>query len=135
MNDILLLILSICAGGAGYLLVTFGILPSLRYLNLKHKILSDLIFYANAINAEGMNEEIKKRMLDRVEANRRHSAELVACYMGLPIWHKWWIKFRKHDPEKASKILMRLSNTYKDIDAANQIDKIKTFLGFNTDAV
>lgn len=135
MTDYNLFILSLVAGGLGYLFVTFHMRPTLRYFDLKHQIYSDLIFYANAINDEGMNDEVKAKVLQRIEANRRHSAELAACYADLPFWHKCYIKCRKHCPEKASKNLMGLSNTREDMAAAGRIDIIKSCLGIKTDVI
>ena len=129
MDEVWIVLLSIGAGGAGYLFITFGMRPTLRYIDLKHQLLSDLIFYANSINADGMDKSIKERMLRRIEANRRHSAELTACYMDLPFWYKWWIKWRKQSPERASNLLMGLSNTYDEMKAADRIDAINEVSG------
>ena len=135
MSEYYIFMWSLVAGGLGYLFVTFSMRPTLRYLDLKHQIYSDLIFYANAINDEGMNDDVKAKVLQRIEANRRHSAELAACYADLPFWHKFYIKCKKHCPEKASKNLMGLSNTRDDMDAAGRIDIIKSCLGITTEAV
>lgn len=135
MNEYYIFLMSLVAGGIGYLFVTFHMRPSLRYIDLKHQICSDLIFYANAIDDTGMNDDVKEKVLKRIEANRRHSSELTACYIDLPFWHKCYIKCRKHCPEKASKNLMGLSNTREDMAAAGRIDIIKSCLGIKTDVV
>ena len=88
-----------------------------------------------SINDDGMNDEVKAKVLERIEANRRHSAELTACYADLPFWHKSYIKCRKHCPEKASRNLMGLSNTREDMAAAGRVDIIKSCLGIKTDVV
>ncbi len=125
-------IIGLIAGAAGYLVATFWMRPILRYLDLKQQVCSDLIFFANVVNAEGLNDEMKERMWKRVEANRRHSADLTACLLVLPSWYKCWLEYRGHNPEKAANDLMGLSNTFEDNKADRRIERIKTALGFGT---
>jgi len=129
------LIIGLIAGAVGYLVTTFWMHPILRYLDLRQQVLSDLIFYANVVNADRLNDEMKDRMWKRVEANRRHSADLTACLLGLPSWYKHWLKHRGHDPKDAANNLMGLSNTFDYRDADKRIERIKTALGFGTDVI
>jgi hypothetical protein len=135
MREFLVVVISIASGGLGYLFATFWIRPILRYLNVKHQVLSDLIFYASAINADGMNENIRTRMLNRIEANKRCSADLTACYIDLPFWYIWFLKKHKESPEAVATQLMGLSNTSDYESAHKQIDKIKEHLRIKTDVV
>lgn len=66
-------LLGVVAGAIGYLLVTFCMRPVLRYLELKEQVVSDMIFYSNVINADGLNGEMKERMWedrDQIEGMR-----------------------------------------------------------------
>ena len=116
-------------------MVTFFFTPIIRYRNVKHEILSDLIFFANVINAEGLDETMKDRLERRIEANRRHSAELTARYLELGPCYKKWLGHKKENPQEASQVLMSLSNIF-DFDAADRrIEKIKKCLRFETKVV
>lgn len=136
MDEKLLVVLIGLVGGAfGYLVTTFWMRPILRYGELRQQILSDLIFYAQVINAEGLNEEMQELYRTRVEANRHHCANLIACLLDLPRVYQGWLKCRGHCPETAAIQLMGLSNTTDYDQAARRIEKIKKCLGITTDAV
>jgi hypothetical protein len=108
MQEFWVLLLGILFGGLGYLLTTFWFRPILRYRDVKYQIASDLVFYANAI-ALDVVEEAKATVWNRVASNRRHSADLAAIYLELPAWYKWWLKTCQENPESASSELMGLS--------------------------
>jgi hypothetical protein len=135
MEGFSIFILGLIAGGLGYLLVTFWFSPIIRYRNVKHEILSDLIFFANVINAGGLSARLKDRLDRRIEANRRHSAELTACFFELPLWYKKWMERKNENPQEASQELMGLSNTYDFNSADNRIVRIKKSLRFETKIV
>ena len=121
-------IISIIAGAAGYLIVTFIFRPILRLRTIRFQVASDLEFYANAINDDGLNEEMKKRVNDRRVSNRRHSADLAAIYYELPSRYKRYLERRGMRIQKAAQALMTLSNTF-DFEPANvQIDNIRRWL-------
>ena len=84
MCEFWIALIGVAAGATGFLMATFWFQPILRYRDLKAQILSDLIFYANVIKADDLNEEMKKRGWARVETNRRHSADLAASFHYLP---------------------------------------------------
>lgn len=135
MKEFFMFLLGLIAGGLGYLIVTFHFTPIIRYLNTKHDILSDLIFFANATNAEGLNEKMKERLERRIESNRRHSSELTACYFDLPFWYKKWLEYKNENPQDASTNLMGLSNTF-DFDVVDKrVEKIKKLLRFDTKVI
>lgn len=87
MKEIALLIFSLLAGGAGYLIVTFWMNPILRYLNIRDEVTSDLIFYANVMHdSEWHSEALKNRNEERRISNRKHASEIAACWYRLPDW-------------------------------------------------
>lgn len=135
MNEFIIVLISILSGILGYLIANFWMRPILRYRDVKHQVLSDLIFYASAINADGMNEKIKDRVSQRMEANKRHSSDLTACYIDMPVWYKWFLKKLKESPELAATQLMGLSNTSDHETADKRINKIKEHLRIETEVV
>lgn len=133
MDDKLLSVLvGITAGAVGYWFTTFWMKPILQYRELKTKILIDLIFYAQVVNAEGLNEQMQKLFEERVKSNRRCSAELTACLLELPWWYKLWLQFRGSNPEAAAENLMGLSNTTEYEAVAKRVDRIKAALSIKT---
>ncbi len=103
MNEKLLTaLIAITTGALGYLFTTFWMRPVIRYGELQSKVLADLIFYAQVVNADGLNERMQKLYEQRVEANRKLSAELTTCYLELPAWYKWWLRRKGHLPERAA---------------------------------
>lgn len=135
MKEYIVVFVSILAGAGGYLLTTFWFQPILRYREIKHQVFADLIFYANAINADGLNEIMKVRKDQRAEANRRHSAELRASYKDLPFWYRKWLGRNGEDPMEAATHLMGLSNTIDYDKADKRIERIKQHLRIYTDVV
>lgn len=118
------------AGAIGYWVSTFWMKPILQYRDLRIKVFSDVIFYAQVVNADGLNEKMQKLYEDRTLANRRNSADLAACLNDLPGWYKWWLNRMDQSPESAVTNLIGYSNT-TDYDAANKrIRVIKKALGF-----
>lgn len=105
------LALGIIAGGVSFLVVHFWMNPLLRYLSIKHDVTSDLVFYANVINADGLNDRMQQLHLERREQNRKHGAEIRASYYRLPWWYRYYLKHVGECPVGASKALIGLSNT------------------------
>jgi hypothetical protein len=52
-------LIGIAAGAFGYWFTTFWMQPILRYRDLRNQVLMDFIYYAQVINADGLNEEIE----------------------------------------------------------------------------
>jgi hypothetical protein len=126
-------VLGMVAGAVGYWITTFWMRPILRYRELRMKVFSDFIFYAQVVNADGMNDGLKALYEERIISNRRHSADLAACLTELPSWYRWWLHRRGHAPERAAKHLIGYSNT-TDYDAAEKVRRaIKKALGFKGD--
>jgi len=112
MKEVALLIFSLLAGGAGYLIVTFWMDPVLRYLQIRHEVTSDLLFYSNVMHEDSLGDELKQRAKDRRVANRKHASEMSACYYRLPWWYKkFFLNRRNEDPLRASRSLIGLSNS------------------------
>ena len=58
MDDKLISVfVGIVAGAVGYWVTTFWMKPILRYRELRSKVLSDLIYFAQVINADGLNAD------------------------------------------------------------------------------
>jgi hypothetical protein len=135
MSQYWTLLFSLIAGAVGYLAVTFWFQPILRYRSIKYQIISDLLFYANVVNADGLSEETQERLNKRIQADRRNSSDIEACLTTLPGWYKYWLKKRGEDAEKAATELLRLSNTYEHMNAADSVDGIKKHLRIKTDRI
>ncbi len=135
MSQYWTVLITLVAGIAGFLVVTFWFQPILRYRSIKYRIISDLFFFANVVNAEGLNEEMQERMKQRIQADRRNSSDLEACYPILPSWYKCWLKMRGEEAEKAAVGLLRLSNTFDYMKAANSVDQIKKCLRIKTERI
>lgn len=125
MGDFLIPIIGLLAGGVGYLIVNFWMAPLLKYLEIKHQVTSDLVFFANVINSDGMNDRMKALHLERRESNRKHAAEMRASFFRLPRWYRYILRGRGEDPVAASKNLICLSNTHEEDQAAKVIDALK----------
>ena len=128
MKEAAVLLLGLFLGGCGYLATNFWFSALLRYVQLRHDITSSLIFFGNAINPENVCDMLKRRYEERIEANRRHAAEIAACYYRLPFWYRWYLKWIREDPLLASKNLVGLCNCSKESDAGVHIEQIKRAL-------
>ena len=136
MDDKLLAVLiGVITGAVGYWFTTFWMKPILQYRELRSKVLIDLVFYAQVINADGLNERMKALYEERIVSNRRLSAELTACFLELPFWYKWWLQARGHMPERAATDLIGLSNTSDDEAAFKRVERIKVALGIKVEVV
>lgn len=89
---------------------------------------ADLIYFANVIDTDLLNDRLKERHHAGVETYRRHAAEIAACYYRLPCWYRCILKRRAEDPVTASKNLIGLSNCSKSEDARSHIGWLKKSL-------
>lgn len=128
-------IIGLATGGLSYWISTFWMKPILHYRELRNQVLIDLIFYAQVVNAEGLNEQMQKLFNERIQSNRRLSAELTACALELPALYRWWLLRKGHMPERAAIDLLGFSNTYDYDAAAKRVEQIKAALGINSEAV
>jgi len=133
-EKLLAVLIGIVAGAVGYWFTTFWMKPILQYRELRVKVFADFIFYAQVVNAEGLNERMKTLYEDRITSNRRHSADLAACLSELPHWYEWWLRLRGQAPERAATRLIGYSNTTEYEQANKVMSAIKKDLGFKGDA-
>ena len=115
--------IGIVAGAIGYWATTFFMQPILRFLEIRNNVLRDFIYYAQVINADGLNDEKKKLYYERILANRKTSAELSAAILDLPSWYRSYLKFKGQAPAEASKHLILYSNT-TDYDQAYKVESL-----------
>lgn len=125
MNEFWIFLLGLIAGSTGYLIVTFICQPILRYRELRYSVISDLVFYRNAVTADGLDNVMKERLNERVSANRRHAADFAAIYYQLPSGFRRYLSWRGVDLIKANSELLGLSNTFEFDQAAKRIERIQ----------
>lgn len=90
----------------------------------------DFIYYAQVVNANGLDEEMQQLFRERVLANRRASAQLAAANQCLPSWYSnYLIKVKKWVPEDAARNLIGFSNTTERDAAAKIQAHIRQCLG------
>lgn len=123
------MLIGLIAGAFGYWFTTFHMQPILRFRNLRNQILMDFIYYAQVINAEKLNEDMKKLYRERVLANRKSSAQLSAAIQDLPLWYSYYLKQKGCEPEKAATHLIGYSNTTEYEVAHKREDAIRKNLG------
>ena len=127
-DELIATLIGLVAGAAGFMLATFWFQPILHFRRIRSQIMSDLVFYANAINTTDMNDTMKERMWKRVEANRRHSADLAANYVELPKLYIRYLSWRGIFPDRAVSDLMGLSSTFEWEAASKRVDNIQQHL-------
>jgi hypothetical protein len=128
MIEVLILLLSVFLGAMGYLVATFWMAPILRYHEIRHEVTADVIYYRNAIAPTPNDTEMQQRYDARRGANRKHAAELVACYNRLPWWYTKLLKFKHEEPMNAAPMLIGLSNVSREEDAEPRIKYLKQYL-------
>jgi hypothetical protein len=104
-------LIGLVAGAFGYWFTTFNMQPILRFRDLRNQILMDFIYYAQVINAEGLNEEMQSLHRERILSNRRASSQLTAAIQDLPKWYLFYLKHKDYRPEEAARHLIGYSNT------------------------
>jgi hypothetical protein len=127
--EIVAAVIGVCAGAVGYWFVTFWMKPIVNYKEIRSKVASDLIYYAQVVNAEGLNDRMQKLYEERVLANRRNSANLAAAVLELPFWYAWYLRMRGNSPDSAARALIGFSNTTDYESAEKCVSKIKLALG------
>ena len=133
IDKLLAVLVSIIFGAMGYWITTFWMKPILLYRELRMKVFADFIFYAQVVNADGLNDQMKLLYEERITGNRRHSADLAACLVELPYLYRWWLHRNGQAPERAAKYLIGYSNTTEYEAAENSMRSIKNALGFKDD--
>jgi hypothetical protein len=121
--------IGIVSGALGYWISNFWMQPILRYRSIRNRIHSDFIYYAQVINANGLNGEMQNLYRERILANRKASAELSAAALELPFWYKAWLWLRKRNPAQASVHLIGYSNTPEYEQSHSLQARIRQLLG------
>lgn len=85
--------------------------PIFRYTDILNQVLIDFIYYAQVVNAGGLNKEMKALYRERVQANRKTSSQLTAAILDLPKWYLNLLRFKGISPNKVAKKLIAYSNT------------------------
>jgi len=137
MEKLYATLIGLVAGILGYLAANFWFHPIFRYRDLRSQIISDLVYYKNAISPDkGHNDYFKEeRVKQRIMANRRHSSDLKAVYFEMPKWYKFYLKKRGIHPDKAVPELIGLSNTFEFRTAEKRLEKIQKLLGITPPVV
>lgn len=121
-------LIGILAGAVGYWFTTFSVQPILKFREVRSRVHSEFIFYAQVINADKLNEEMNALHSERIRSNRKSSAELSAAYIELPGWYRCYLDHKGIRPQEAVRHLIGYSNTYEYDDAHDLEDKIKKAL-------
>lgn len=114
-------IIGIAAGALGYWFATFSMQPILRYRSVRSKVLFNFIYYAQVVNADGLNDEMQELYRERVFANRKSSADLSAAIEELPNWYLKYLGARKLYPGKAADKLIGYANN-REYDRAHDLE-------------
>ena len=122
-------ILGIIAGALGYWFATFSVQPILVYREVRSRVHSNFIYYAQVTSPDGLDENMKLLFEERILANRRTSAELSAAYLELPCWYHLYLNCKKHDPQGAATNLIGFSNTYEHEPSHQSQETIRKKLG------
>ena len=115
------MLIGLVAGAFGYWFTTFQMQPILRFRNLRNQVLMDFIYYAQVINADNLNDDMKILQRERELANRKSSAELSAAILDLPSWYLLFLKLKGQAPVEAAKHLIGYSNN-TDYDQAHKVE-------------
>ena len=123
-------LVSLISGAFGYLVLTFWMKPIILYVELRQKVISDLVYFGD-VNASNdiRTGNSPERIREWSEANRRHSADLVALIPELPFWYCWYLRLKRYDLENASRHLIGLSNSKNFEYADKHIAQITSSLG------
>ena len=122
-------LIGLVAGAGGYWFVTFSMQPILRYRDVRAKILIDFTYYAQVVNADGLDEGMQRLYRERVLENRKSSAQLQAAVEELPSWFLWYQHRRGRRPAEAASHLIGYSNTRDWKDAPRLENAIRRKLG------
>jgi hypothetical protein len=122
-------IVGLVGGAIGYWLSNFWFNPILQYRNIRMQVNADFIFYAQVVNADGLNDKMMALLESRIEANRRNAADLTACIEELPRLYLWQIRRKGQNPDEAAKNLIGFSNTHEYEEASRRVRVIRRSLG------
>lgn len=126
---LLAVIIGIVCGAIRYWFATLFMQPIFRYRELRNNVLSDFIYYAQVINADSLNFDMRNLHRQRSFANRKRSAKLNAAILVLPVLYLWRLKQKGMHSEEAAKKLIRYSNTFEYEQAHKVESTIRKHLG------
>ena len=126
---LLSLLIGLAAGAFGYWFTTFNMQPILKFREIRDQILMDFIYYAQVINADNLNDEMKSLHRERILANRRTSSQLRAIIQDLPKWYLTYLKFKGYQPEEAARYLIGFSNSTEYLQASKAEAAVRKKLG------
>lgn len=126
---------TLLVGAAGALIAEFLVRPILRFRELRSRIISDIVYFAN-VPAPTRTKEGSERYWERVDANRRTGADLMAWwYVSFPSWVRgcllklWRLPwFRGFDPMGAASELIGLSNEDSWDGVRERVERIREYL-------
>lgn len=78
------------------------------------------------------NKRLEQKVLNRMAANRRHSADLSSCRYEVPLFY---LVLKGERPDRASTKLLILSNTTNPVAADKIIDEIRNHLKIKLKAI
>ena len=123
-------LIGIATGALGYWLTTFCIQPILKYRCVRSQVLSNLIYYAQVVETEDLNDRMKNLHWEGILANRKSAADLNAAIEELPKFYLKYLSCRKIYPSVAVSRLIGYSNS-RDYAHANKFEaSIRKNLGF-----
>jgi hypothetical protein len=122
-------LVGIITGSAAFFISTYWMQPILKYREIRQQVLSDLVYFANAISSETTGDAWQPRVIERMNANRKSAANLEACLFLIPAWYLRWIKSSGQDPHTAVSQLIGLSNDQDFSSSDRRIGIIKSNLG------
>ena len=127
--NLLAVLIGIVAGALGYWFTTFSMQPILRFRDFRSQVLIDFIYYAQVINADRLDAEMKALYQERVLANRNASAQLSAAILELPWWYLLYIKVKGLAPKEAATHLIGYANNTDYDQAYKKEAAIRSKLG------
>lgn len=126
--NIITALIGIFSGAVGYWFSTFSVQPILRFRQVRARVHSEFIFYAQVIKSDNLNDEMRQLHRERIRSNRKSSADLSAAYVELPGWYRRYLNWRGRRPEDAVRHLIGYSNTFDYDDAHKLEEKVKNAL-------
>ena len=102
--------------------------PILKFREVRCRVHSELIFYAQVVNADKLSDEMKALQKERIRANRQSAASLSAAYIELPGWYRWWLEQMGRRPQEAVRHLIGYSNTHEYDEGHRREEEIKKAL-------
>ena len=129
MPSIYELIAATVTGAAGYCITNFVMQPILHYKKVRQETACELIIFANAIAALPSDKDVQQtRVFERMTAQRKRSAELLAAYVCLPRPYIYLLHWLGENPADAASELLGLSNTSDQKDGVMRMQNVQRLL-------